>query len=423
MRTPGSLIPALLVLAVACKGTEPVPRVVPAAIALTKGDNQVALVGQPVRDTVKFRVTQADNTPAPGVTVSFAVSAGGGTVASSSAVTNAQGEATLPAWTMGSAEIENRVVATVETFTATAKAQATVSLFNIEIVYLATPTATQQAAFDRARFKWRSIIQSELNDIPLNTSDPNTPCGKASYTGTVDDVVIFADLDSIDGRGKVLGSAGPCLVRQTVGGVVTFVIAGTMKFDTADLQALEDNGQLNNVILHEMGHVLGIGSLWRTKSLLDTSTVVGDPIFTGAQAMSAYTSAGGGGCGCRIVPVENTGGAGTRHSHWRENPSAVGKADGLRNELMTGFLNAGSNPLSLITVNSLRDMGFSVDTSKADPYTAPLAFMALNSDETASVSETRPAIRLNEAEPDTDLRSVDEHGKLARILRRSSRKQ
>lgn len=423
MRTLRTLAPALLMAAGACKTTEPVPTVVPAAIALTKGDNQTALVSQLVRDSVKFTVTQADGSPAPGVTVNFVVSQGGGTLASTSVVTNAQGDALLPPWTMGNAELENRVVATVENLTATAKAQATVSFFNIEIVFITTPSSAQQAAFEQARFKWRSIIQSELSDIALNTADAGTPCGNGTYNGTVDDVVIFAELVPIDGPGQVLGSAGPCLVRQTNTGVITFVLAGTMRFDTADLATLESNGQLNNVILHEMGHVLGVGSLWRAKNMVDTTSVAGDPIFTGTQAISAYAAAGGGLCNCRPVPVENTGGAGTRLSHWREAPTAVGKADGLRTELMTGFLNSGTNPLSLITVNSLRDIGYAVDASKADAYTNPLTFMASSTDSNVESGELQASFRLNEVDPDTDLRTVNENGKLGRIVWRSPRKQ
>ena len=35
-----------------------------------------------------------------------------------------------------------------------------------------------------------------------------------------------------------------------------------MSFDTADLARMEADGSLTDVILHEMGHVLGFGTLW-----------------------------------------------------------------------------------------------------------------------------------------------------------------
>ena len=37
-----------------------------------------------------------------------------------------------------------------------------------------------------------------------------------------------------------------------------------MQFDVADMAKLISNGTLQSVVLHEMGHVLGIGTLWDT---------------------------------------------------------------------------------------------------------------------------------------------------------------
>jgi len=61
------------------------------------------------------------------------------------------------------------------------------------------------------------------------------------------------------------------------------------------------------------------------------------------------------------VPVENTGGSGTRDSHWRE--TTFGR------ELMTGFYNSGAlNPLSRITIGSLEDLGYQVNYNASEPY-------------------------------------------------------
>jgi hypothetical protein len=38
---------------------------------------------------------------------------------------------------------------------------------------------------------------------------------------------------------------------------------------------------------------------------------------------------------------------------------------------MTGFINAGKNPLSIMSIRSLEDLGYKVDTTVADPYTRP----------------------------------------------------
>ena len=61
------------------------------------------------------------------------------------------------------------------------------------------------------------------------------------------------------------------------------------------------------------------------------------------------------------VPVENReGGAGTRYSHWRESVFGI--------ENMTGFINASANPLSIVSVESLGDIGYLVNASAADSY-------------------------------------------------------
>jgi hypothetical protein len=109
-----------------------------------------------------------------------------------------------------------------------------------------------------------------------------------------------------------------------------------------------------------MGHVLGIGTIWQSRGLL-SGAGTSNPRFVGSQAVAAYNAIFG--TSATGVPVENTGGGGTRDSHWRE--SIFG------NELMTGFLNGGSNPLSRVTVASLADLGYVVNLNAADNYTPP----------------------------------------------------
>jgi hypothetical protein len=43
---------------------------------------------------------------------------------------------------------------------------------------------------------------------------------------------------------------------------------------------------------------------------------------------------------------------------------------------MTGFLNAGSNPLSVLTVRSLEDLGYTVNAAAADPLQLTLSLRA-----------------------------------------------
>lgn len=120
---------------------------------------------------------------------------------------------------------------------------------------------------------------------------------------------------------------------------------------------------LRDVVIHEMGHVLGFGTHWTTLGLLADPALQGgvDPHFTGAMAIAEFDLAGGAGYGGAKVPVEDQGGPGTADGHWRDALFI--------NELMTGYLDFGVNPLSRITIGSFADLGYSVDLAAADPYT------------------------------------------------------
>jgi len=174
-------------------------------------------------------------------------------------------------------------------------------------------------------------------------------------------VLIEASGVAIDGPGGILGQAGPTHLRPAGAGAAAFIPAkGRMQFDTADLAGMQANGTLKDVITHEMGHVLGIGTIWINKGLL-VGPSGNNPTFTGANAKKQYGILKG--TGPTPVPAENTGGPGTKNSHWRDTI--------FKNELMTGFVNAAPNPISRVTVASLKDLGYKIDLTKAEPYTLP----------------------------------------------------
>jgi hypothetical protein len=118
--------------------------------------------------------------------------------------------------------------------------------------------------------------------------------------------------------------------------------------------------------------VLGFGTIWDFDPFPGVKPANGflvgfagfNPFFNGATARAAFSGAAtplGSAFSGLSVPVESGGGAGTAYSHWRESV--------LGSELMTGFLNAGTNPLSAITVDQFRDLGYVVNDALADVYT------------------------------------------------------
>ena len=140
-----------------------------------------------------------------------------------------------------------------------------------------------------------------------------------------------------------------------------------MQFDSADVAFIEQSGDLVSVTLHEMGHVLGIRTLWDSfDNLLVNPSLPSnsgaDTHFSGTAAIAAFNAAGGTAYGGVRVPVENQLGVGSSDSHWRESI--------LDRELMTPRLFSGvPNPLSAISTESLVDLGYSVDSSGADSFT------------------------------------------------------
>lgn len=71
-------------------------------------------------------------------------------------------------------------------------------------------------------------------------------------------------------------------------------VFGGMIFDVDDLDRVEERGGLVEVILHEMGHVLGFGSLWGRLDLIrDPTGFFGFPVdthFAGSRAIEAFQS-------------------------------------------------------------------------------------------------------------------------------------
>lgn len=106
---------ALVLLAGGCKGsdgTAPSPTPLPASqLSLSAGDNQSGWAGSVLPVAYAVVTRDSSNTPVAGVTVDWAVTAGGGSLSASSSVTNASGVATV-IHTLGTAGAAQTVVAT-----------------------------------------------------------------------------------------------------------------------------------------------------------------------------------------------------------------------------------------------------------------------------------------------------------------------
>jgi hypothetical protein len=221
------------------------------------------------------------------------------------------------------------------------------SAFHIDVRFGAGLSAPQRFAFTAAAARWGAIITADVRPVVIDGQ-------------TIDDVRIDAEGVRIDDVGKILGQAGPVDLRPG-----SFLPAtGIMSFDSADLAQMESDGSLVSVIVHEMAHVLGFGTIFDRLGLI-TGAGGADPQFTGSSATREYAALLGPGAQPRGVPLANVGGPGTRDGHWREEVFA--------NELMTGFLDTAPNPLSRVTIGAFEDLGYSVDYEGADAYRLPTA--------------------------------------------------
>jgi len=110
-------------LLAACGGTEsmtapPSADNTPASIAVSAGGGETVRVGTAVATAPAVVVRNASGNPVAGVSVTFAVTAGGGTITGASATTNTSGVAAVGSWTLGPTPGGNTLTATVQGLTA-----------------------------------------------------------------------------------------------------------------------------------------------------------------------------------------------------------------------------------------------------------------------------------------------------------------
>ena len=132
------------------------------------------------------------------------------------------------------------------------------------------------------------------------------------------------------------------------------------------------------VIVHEIGHILGIGPMWNTT----TNTLITNLIYTGTHAYREYKSylkdAGFDTSGIIGIPVEDDGGVGTAYVHLEEDAFGILSTKsriyngvyhpGLWEEIMTGYANK-TMYLSRISIGLLEDLGYVIRNYRlADAY-------------------------------------------------------
>lgn len=375
------------------------------------GDNQAGVANINISTPPGVRVVDAFGNPVGSVPVTFTPGPNSGTVTGGTVVSDpATGTAFVGSWRLGSASTQTLIATSSalpnksSTFTTTV----TLSAFSVDVRFVGNASVAVRTAFSNAVAKWRQVIVGSIGTI----NNLNIPAGpdmnacinwSPAVTGTVQNAVIFARIDSIDGpgspdTGNILGQASPCYVNANA---IPFL--GFMEFDEYDVDLLVARGQFEKVVLHEIGHVLGIGTIWNfRRSLLNTS-ISNDPYFVGDAARTQFAAINTVVYSGNPVPVENTGGTGTVNSHWRTSI--------MKRELMQGFAVNQVQPLSRVTVGSLQDLGYVVNFSAADPYTLTAALHSGFGFEAASGTRYRDRV------PDIEIKQRRADGSIVRLPR------
>jgi hypothetical protein len=215
------------------------------------------------------------------------------------------------------------------------------------------------AALVRVERMWETVITGyqpgiSIPSVPITVYATTSGLAAANFSGTTPQ------------GGYTLATSG--FVNINVNEIENF----------ANWQGVGANGRnyIDELLAHEVGHVLGIGTLWTANNVYATNTFH----YTGVHGLAAYQTEFN--QAVAYVPVENAGNPGTPNSHWDQlmrsspqegNPSdpfsldpRVGVVDqygrdrGL--ELMTGAIDPdyGEPFLSRFTVESMRDLGYTV---------------------------------------------------------------
>ena len=211
--------------------------------------------------------------------------------------------------------------------------------FNIQFIFN-NVDSSEQATVQKAAARWQELITKGFGST-LTLSSGTQICNQTiSQKLVVQDLLVFVSVQPIDGVGGNLARTGPCGF-DTSGNVRL----SSMEFDSADLPTLLSDNKFPAVALHEMGHALGVGTVWDRKNLLLDDYAVDLILYRGVNGADENGQVGVSG----QPKVQPNGGPGIARIHWEK--SVYG------NELMTPYITGNTQPLSILTAASLIDIG------------------------------------------------------------------
>lgn len=279
--------------------------------------------------------------------------------------------------------------------------------FDIHLVFSPGFSERHRELARQAADRWEEVVVGDLPDVPID-GYLSSDCGlqfdgrRLRLAGTIDDLVVYLDRKSELGAPA---TAATCGVRETSG--LSFLGGARYPPDFFTTSFPEWEDWFYRATLHEIGHVLDIGSFGGMRKTVP-NTSPPDHYFPGPLATAAFNAVGGGAYVGGKVPLENAAPRPiSNRTHWRW--SVFG------GEVMDFAATAAL--VSPITVQALADLGYVVDVSKADPFTLrwPVSG-APPADAVADEVKAEPFEFVDEV-VQVPVMVVDSTGKVVRVIR------
>lgn len=193
------------------------------------------------------------------------------------------------------------------------------------------------------------------------------------FANTLNPLEITARMAPVDGVGGTLGFAGPDEIAfYSQGGSGPFdrpfrqwAISQTasMFFDTDDFASDQfTEEQLQDIVIHEMGHTLGLGPLWAANGFVNANGNYGYDGF----ALAQYRRESGN-FFTNEIPIEQDGGGGTAGGHWEDGQFDT-DGDGFLDSFPGNFFNQTNTNFQteymIGSINTIAQSGASVITPK-----------------------------------------------------------
>ncbi len=205
----------------------------PAALAPYAGLGQSGLVSTPLADSLAVRVADAFGNPVAGITVTWAVTLGGGTVSPTTRVTGADGVART-AWTLG-----NVVGAQTAQATALALPAATFAATGVAAVSGARWLGTVNSDWNTAANWQAGVVPGLVDTVLIAAGAPNIArLGSNTVIGALEvESGASLDLDTLGLAvgGSILVNTGGSIVAQPTG-ALAMVASGNLRGNVPNLQ-------------------------------------------------------------------------------------------------------------------------------------------------------------------------------------------